>query len=876
MNYQKMCINCACEMSTNDGRCEHCGYEQNSYRPMQHTLRPYTILNGKYLLGKVLGNGGFGITYIAFDMVLERCVAIKEYYVQGSTYRDSSITTEVTVSDTIGSNIDIYQENREKFEKEAKTLASLDKMPGLVGVHDFFYENNTSYIVLEYLSGVTLKNYVKTNGGKLDIKDVIQKLEPVFSSLELLHQKKILHRDISPDNIMVLNDGSVKLFDFGGAKIQTEEEVSRCVLTKAGYSPIEQLQAKGNQGPWTDVYAMAATIYYCISGRVPVDVVSRIADSTVFKRPSEIGATISSEVEKVILKGMEVQFKDRYQSMKEFYDALVGEQDITRQVKRRKGSKVAVVAGALFIVLGVGIMKIASNNTGIDNVLVSEVNSFMEKETNKSETEKIAETEVITETEEVTETEVITETEEVTETEEATENEEIITEVHMPAQKVSVKEGLYVIAASVDNGKLLYADTVSGSYADVRSTEIESVHKQIYRIEEQRNGMYKILANSSGLAITLDKENEKILLTEFNRNINQLWQFEQTEDGRYYIRNNTGNYLEYKKDSKTNTVDLVCVSEPNSECQLWDLYLDGAIDINGNIRTGIYSISSGMDQNKLLTGENNDFEADTDVVVNAKGNLWKQLFYIEKYEEGWYKITSFESGKALTESLGVERNLRQVEYQKEDTQKWMIETAEDGKVYIRSLHGAYIELPEDNVLGETKVVMNEFTGNDNQKWTFGYGGTILRSAEKMSKIETGTYRLVSAMDRRKVLKVSESANNMGSLFVLWSRNELQSETFYVELQSDGTYKIISQISGKALTVKDASSEEKTLLSMEEYTGGAEQKWIIESTDDNYYCIKSLLGTCIDCDYQSTEDGTTVFMYDVNMGSNQKWLFEKVN
>ena len=189
MDFSRLCINCMKEKEPEQNICPHCHFDQSTYVMPPYVLTPYTVLNGRYLVGKVLGKGGFGITYIAMDMMLERVVAIKEFFVQGYMYRDNSTSTSISVSTSAGdSQEQYYRLNREKFEREAKIIAHLDDLTGIVKVYDFFYENDTVYMVLEYLDGINLKEYVKAQGGKLNVNEVTSKLNSVMSSLQNLHE----------------------------------------------------------------------------------------------------------------------------------------------------------------------------------------------------------------------------------------------------------------------------------------------------------------------------------------------------------------------------------------------------------------------------------------------------------------------------------------------------------------------------------------------------------------------------------------------------------------------------------------------------------------------------------------------------------------
>lgn len=321
MDTSRLCINCMREGELTGGICPHCGFDRSSYIQPSYALEPLTILNGKYLLGRVLGNGGFGITYIAYDLDLEHVQAIKEFFVQGGMIRDGHETSHVT--EIRGNQIQarINQINRQMFRQEAQLLAKLEHMPGIVRVYNFFEENNTVYLALEYLDGITLKEYVKKLGGRIDWKELFAKMQPILRSLEQLHLKKIYHRDISPDNIMLMKDGSLMLFDFGGAKVEKENaDGSMMVLKKAGYTPIEQ-QNSGNVGPWTDEYALAATMYYCITGQKVPDAISRAEKDTIVP-PRTIVPRFPKKKEKALLKALSVLKEDRYQNITEFEKAL--------------------------------------------------------------------------------------------------------------------------------------------------------------------------------------------------------------------------------------------------------------------------------------------------------------------------------------------------------------------------------------------------------------------------------------------------------------------------------------------------------------------------------------------------------------------------
>ena len=286
-----------------------------------HCLRKGTRLIGRYTIEGVLGQGGFGITYLGTDELHEKKVAIKEFFPQGIVTRNIEYQDNVTV--TFVGEKDNYEKGKERFLKEARTMAKFSKDEGIVKALDFFEINNTAYIVMEYLEGITLKQYLRENQ-RIAPEDLIELLVPLIESLDEIHSQGMIHRDISPDNIMVLPDGRIKLMDFGAARDYTEfGEKSLSIVLKPGYAPPEQYQTHGIQGPWTDIYALCATMYKCITGENPPDAIERVMDDSL-KKISEFGIAIPPQEEEAIIKGMSVSAKDRYQDIKDFCEDLYG------------------------------------------------------------------------------------------------------------------------------------------------------------------------------------------------------------------------------------------------------------------------------------------------------------------------------------------------------------------------------------------------------------------------------------------------------------------------------------------------------------------------------------------------------------------------
>ena len=298
-----------------------------------HCLRKGTRLIGRYTIEGVLGQGGFGITYLGIDELHEKKVAIKEFFPQGIVTRNIEYQDTVTV--TFVGEKDNYEKGKERFLKEARTMAKFSKDEGIVKALDFFEINNTAYIVMEYLEGITLKQYLRENQ-RIAPEDLIELLVPLIESLDEIHSKGMIHRDISPDNIMVLPDGRIKLMDFG--------EKSLSIVLKPGYAPPEQYQTHGIQGPWTDIYALCATMYKCITGENPPDAIERVMDDSL-KKISEFGIAIPPQEEAAIIKGMSVSAKDRYQDIKDLCEDLYGGYEET-SVSENKESEIKIETGS--------------------------------------------------------------------------------------------------------------------------------------------------------------------------------------------------------------------------------------------------------------------------------------------------------------------------------------------------------------------------------------------------------------------------------------------------------------------------------------------------------------------------------------------------
>ena len=313
---QKYCPYCMTPVKPGEP-CPGCGLTEGSYHPQSHHLPPGTVLAGRYLLGRVLGEGGFGITYIGCDTRLELRVAVKEYFPGNHVARNCAASLAVTCYEGVAGRG--FEKGRERFIREARTMAKMDKTPQIVAVRDFFQENNTAYIVMEYVDGTTFKELVAQKGGRLSTGELLPMVEPLFGALDTMHQQGLIHRDISPDNLM-LENGMVRLLDFGCARESEKGNETMTIVLKQGYSPVEQYQHKG-QGPWTDVYSLAATMYYCLTGTTPPQALDRICDDELIP-PRKLGADLTREQERALLFGMGLQPTRRFRSVREFYAAM--------------------------------------------------------------------------------------------------------------------------------------------------------------------------------------------------------------------------------------------------------------------------------------------------------------------------------------------------------------------------------------------------------------------------------------------------------------------------------------------------------------------------------------------------------------------------
>lgn len=296
--------------------------ESPSNRSMSNTrcLKPGVILKERYKIEEVIGAGGFGITYRAWDPLLQSYVAIKEYYPSVIATR-SADSSKVCVP--VGQEQREYHRGRIRFLKEAQDVARFQSEPNIVSIYDYLEENDTAYMVMEYLHGCTLKQYIREHGGRLDTDHILHICLSVLDALAVVHKAGMIHRDISPENIFICEDLTVKLIDFGAAKqVYLDGEQTMSVVLKPGYAPPEQYAKKDKQGPWTDIYALGATLYFAATGEKPEESFGRVLEDTI-KPVCEVNPEIPRAMSQVIMRAMSVKIEDRYQTVEAMREALL-------------------------------------------------------------------------------------------------------------------------------------------------------------------------------------------------------------------------------------------------------------------------------------------------------------------------------------------------------------------------------------------------------------------------------------------------------------------------------------------------------------------------------------------------------------------------
>ena len=303
------------------------------------------LASGEYRIEQPLGQGGFGITYQGIDTRLNRPVAVKEFFPEGC-WRSGS-----TVVSAGRWNSDSYSNAKQKFLLEGQTLGQFNH-PGIVQVFYYFEENNTAYMVMEYLKGKTLTELLEQNQGRLSETQALKHIIKVGEALEILHQAQFLHRDIKPDNIMLVDDGRVVLIDFGAARDFTANSTTRyTTLLTPGYAPLEQYGRALKYGAFSDIYALGSTLYHLLTGEAPVSAIERAA-GVELKSVREIVPAVSIHVSEAIARAMEMDVSLRIQSVEEFFELLDGNNKYVPHSSSATATKAKVGARDVWSVFG--------------------------------------------------------------------------------------------------------------------------------------------------------------------------------------------------------------------------------------------------------------------------------------------------------------------------------------------------------------------------------------------------------------------------------------------------------------------------------------------------------------------------------------------
>ena len=339
---QNLCCHCFQIKQDPESLCPYCGYNPTQNAGKYPLALPFkTVLCGRYILGHALGQGGFGITYVAMDYQTRSRVAVKEYFPDTMATR-----TNQTVTAFAGQRSESFYYGKQCFLEEAETLAQFIGNPNIIRVYSYFEENNTAYFVMEYVEGQSLQDYVRERGGRISWAEAKRILLPAMYALAAVHAKGVIHRDVTPDNIFMTKDNVVKLLDFGAARYSLgDKSRSLDVVLKHGFAPKEQYTRHGRQGPYTDVYSFAATLYAVTTGRIPPDSIDRMDEDDLVP-PSRLGVAIPAEEEDVLLKALAVQPAERYQRMEELIQAIQQTNGIAQQTVPPAGMQNYIEFGA--------------------------------------------------------------------------------------------------------------------------------------------------------------------------------------------------------------------------------------------------------------------------------------------------------------------------------------------------------------------------------------------------------------------------------------------------------------------------------------------------------------------------------------------------
>ena len=627
MDFNKICYNCMKEKSHADGSCPHCGFDNSTYQWKENELPPMTPLNGKYLIGRALGAGGFGITYIALDLNLQITVAIKELYLRKMSVRERDTSVSVSSRDR-----ECFEDNKKRFLQEARVLAMFNEKDneGIVNVKEYFEENNTAYIVMEYLDGMTLRNKIKEK--PFTFEETKKIMEPICHALTKIHQFGVVHLDVSPDNIMMMGNGSAKLLDFGGAKSLYTDDAADFICYKIGYAPPEQYMRNGKIGQWTDVYATAATMYFCMTGKKPVESMKRRVKDTL-EKPSKLGVKIPSKVENALMKALELEPGRRFQTMEEFWNAI-----------NIKNQKKGIMVGGVMV-------------AGIAAVAIGTVMALTAGAGNSAPVEKVATSAETVQN--VENTEAAAETAEPA----AEENADATAEAGNVGETIPVDLGTYIFENAADRNFIMGINSGfgdNGAGLVLKAYEDSNENRLFVTDEDESDGFYNLhAAHTDSFIETPDSQDIGTPLAQYEEMYDmgtEKWVFvycghdDEKDMDEVIIKNAAGSVMAPQDGTLENGTPIVLTEENvDDDSQKWymrwsekdasepnvPVYHEG--DLIENI-TGVKTIGSGFDGNyKFSITRDPLFVVPTLIVWE---NVWDktQQFEFVPQEESRYKI----------------------------------------------------------------------------------------------------------------------------------------------------------------------------------------------------------------------------------------------
>lgn len=393
----ELCMNCFSVKGQYEV-CPFCGYVEGTPPSQPHYLTPGTILRNRFIVGTVIGAGGFGITYKCFDTTLGVTVAAKEFYPAGLVNRAPG---ECRVGLLSGDKEEQYKERRKRFLMEAQSVAQFGRAKDIVNVFDFFEENGTAYIIMEYIDDVLLKDYLDKQG-KVDPEAAVSIIMPIIEAVKKIHSKGIIHRDISPDNIFITSENSIKVFDFGAAQLNDSREgMAADPVIKVGYSPLEQYRDKSKKGFYTDVYAVGAIFYQMLTGEKPIESTEREFKDEL-KSPKELGIKISGNMDRAVMEALSVRPELRFQGIQQFQEALQNKRiaeypkEKIRKRKRMRNWTISLSAlAAAAVAVGIGLYStiLKPQNDVFDTPITkdTQITVWVENEDQKTQIESLVE-----------------------------------------------------------------------------------------------------------------------------------------------------------------------------------------------------------------------------------------------------------------------------------------------------------------------------------------------------------------------------------------------------------------------------------------------------------------------------------------------------